>query len=70
MKFKLTVKRGLDVIAEIESVAHTRIYMDELRKVIETEQFLERLFGYRFHIDSKLERPRKFNGSSKKKGGD
>jgi hypothetical protein len=53
-RFTLEVKQGLQTLAKIDGVEvpSTSINLDDLRKVIETEQFLEKIFHYRFHIST------------------
>lgn len=54
MKFKLEILRGTTKIAELANANHDvpkeSLTMADFEKVIATEQFLEKLFGYRFHI--------------------
>ena len=54
MKFKLVVKDGVKTIFEIGSrseLSTDNITVTDSIRIIETEQFLERLFGFRFHIE-------------------
>lgn len=57
MKFTLTVKQGLQTLAVIDGLDRRPedIVVADLQKAIGTEQYLERLFGLRFHISSKGE---------------
>lgn len=53
LQFRLTVKSGTKTLAEIKGreVDGDLTIQEVTEKVIETEQFLERLTGHRFHID-------------------
>ena len=53
MKFTIVFKQGLDVKAELpgRELPGSSITMMDLQKVIETEALLERLLGYRVHIN-------------------
>jgi hypothetical protein len=52
MRFKLVIKLGPKVLSEIEGQKRPKDYfvIGDLDKVIETEQFLEKLLGLRVHI--------------------
>lgn len=53
-RFTITVKDGLQVVATVPGRpgAGDHISIGDLAvKVVETEQFLERLTGFRFHIE-------------------
>jgi hypothetical protein len=52
MRFQLVVKNGQDTLATVEGhqKSGADITVDDLKKLIEVEQFLERMFGHRFHI--------------------
>lgn len=55
LKFKVTFKRGPDVIAVVYGVERPYDAFkigDVTEKVIEAEQYLERLTGLRVHIES------------------
>lgn len=55
IKFKLTVKRGQEVLAEVEGIEKELDALsvgDVTERVIETEAYLERLLGLRVHIES------------------
>jgi hypothetical protein len=55
LKFKLTFKRGPDTMAEIIGVPRTLDALtagDVGERIIETEQYLERLTGLRVHIET------------------
>lgn len=54
MKFSLTIKRGLVTVAwvkGIREVGKEELSAAELEKVIDVEQYLEKLLGLRFHIE-------------------
>jgi hypothetical protein len=57
--FKVTFKKGPKVVAEIKSTdtaKFTELTIGEVaEKVIQTEQFLEKLTGYRVHIETVTE---------------
>lgn len=55
-KFTLEIKSGPNSIVFLEGVktlSGDQITMADYEQVIETEQFLEKLFGLRFHINVK-----------------
>lgn len=55
LKFKLTFKRGTKTIAIIEGFERSidgLVVGDVSTKIIETEQYLERLLGLRVHIET------------------
>lgn len=57
LKFKITFKQGPKVIAEINGVERPLQgfkFGDVTEGVINAEQFLERLTGYRVHIESEM----------------
>jgi len=54
LQFKMTFKNGTKTVAEVvgqKDVAATLTVGEVVEKVIETEQFLERLTGLRVHIE-------------------
>lgn len=51
MRFAITFLKQDKVIAVIRTHKDTDIKVSELQKIIETEEFLERLTGYRVHIE-------------------
>lgn len=53
MRFNVTFKYGLSTEAHLEGkdVEPAYVTAADLKKVIEVEQFLERLTGYRVHIN-------------------
>lgn len=55
-QFKLTVKKGLEVLAEVEGrpVSWDMITVHDLQRTIEVEQWLEKMYGLRFHITEVL----------------
>ena len=66
MKFELIIKEGVKERIQLEStmeVPADTFTVADGEKIIETEQFLERLFGYRFHINTVVLRQRKEKGS-------
>lgn len=52
MRFQLVILEGNTTLLSLEGVQleDSRITMADVAKCIETEAFLERLFGKRFHI--------------------
>lgn len=52
-RFEIIIKSGLHELANVrgEEVTDSSISVDDLKKVIEVEQFLERLLGRRVHIN-------------------
>lgn len=57
LQFKITFKSGhatvLQVVGKPGVVSATNLTVDELfTRTIETEQFLEKILGYRVHIES------------------
>ncbi len=52
MRFKIVLKLGQTTIAEAEGrkVDESYITIHDLDRVIETEQFLEKILGLRVHI--------------------
>ena len=56
MKFEMIVRRGTKELAKVETpmeLPKGSISVADLEKVIETEQFLERIFQMRFYINWK-----------------
>ncbi len=55
MIFELVVKKSNEIIATIKGrpISTDVLSVYDIEKVIEVEQYLERLFGLRFHINSK-----------------
>ena len=54
MRFTITFKKGLKVIAHIEGVKNVdkrTLTVDELDKILEVEPFIEKLTGLRVHIN-------------------
>lgn len=53
MKFSITFKKGIKTVAHIVGVEISKdlLSMSDLEKVIEVEQYLERLTGLRVHIN-------------------
>lgn len=54
MKFKITVKQGLNTVAVLEgvyTVSKEYVTLAVIEKIIQTEQDLEFLTGLRFHIE-------------------
>lgn len=53
MMFRMTIKEGPRVLytAAGKERSEEHVTVEDLRKVIETEQFLEHLLGLRVHID-------------------
>jgi len=51
MRFKIRIKKGLETVAEVKGILESDVKVSELEKIIETEQFLERLTGLRVHIE-------------------
>lgn len=52
MKYELVIKQGTkELFRTVAQVETTTFSVADGEKIIETEQFLERLFGYRFHIN-------------------
>ncbi len=54
MKFTITVKKGLCTKAYIKGTKDVKkheLSVEDLDKVIQTEAFLEKLTGLRFHIN-------------------
>lgn len=58
MKFSVTFKRGLETVAFVEGqklLSSDDVRIDEvIDKVLSTEQFLEKLTGFRVHIEQVL----------------
>jgi hypothetical protein len=54
MRFELIVKSGQTELARVpgNTVDEEFISVADLNKVIEVEQYLEKLFGLRFHINT------------------
>ena len=53
MKFIITFKRGLEEVSRVagrHELATDDVTVAELQKVIDVEQFLEKLLGLRVHI--------------------
>ena len=53
MKFTMVVKQGPKELAKFETQGDKEaalVTMEDVNKVVETEQYLERLFNLRFHI--------------------
>jgi hypothetical protein len=52
MKFSIRITKGLQELANIEGVRESipDLKVEELQKIIDTEQFLERILGVRVHI--------------------
>jgi hypothetical protein len=55
MTFELIVRSGLKELARVpgNTINEEFISLADLNKVIEVEQYLERLFGLRFHINTR-----------------
>jgi stage III sporulation protein SpoIIIAA len=53
MKFDVIFKKGTKAIVTIEgyNIANLVLNDEVTNKIVETEQFLERLTGYRVHIE-------------------
>lgn len=49
VNLKLTIKIGQQVVAEVTGM-RVKVNQEDMEKIIEAEQLLERLFGFRFHI--------------------
>lgn len=49
MRLELVIKSGTKILAAIAGREMT-IQPEDVNKIIDAEQYLERLFGYRFHI--------------------
>jgi hypothetical protein len=57
LRFNIVIKNGLDTIVEVAGrvdVPKDAISVSELEEVVEVEQFLEKLTGYRFHIKEEV----------------
>lgn len=54
MQFIITIKRGPEIVAQVRGreVNPNEITREDCEQVIRTEQLLERLLGYRVHVDS------------------
>jgi hypothetical protein len=53
MQFELVVKRGTETLATVSgSELDLHPEDQDVKDVIKVEQYLERLFGLRFHINS------------------
>ena len=52
LQFSLTVKMGPDTLAHVKGLSRSpeAITVADLNKVIEVEQYLERMLGLRIHI--------------------
>lgn len=52
MKFKIIFKRRMNTVAEVKGreVEKSCITLHDYEKIIETEQFLEKILGLRVHI--------------------
>lgn len=58
MKLRITFKKGLEVVAEVNAVRpidrdHTTVA--DMERIIETEQWLEKMTGLRVHIEQVAE---------------
>ena len=56
MRFTLTAKSGPATVAHItgiKEVNYRDLTLEDMAKIPETEAFLERLLGLRFHLDSR-----------------
>jgi len=56
LRYRLTFKRGMKTLAVVEgepskTVAETLTIAEAVEKVLETEQFVEKLTGIRLHIE-------------------
>lgn len=57
LAFKVTFKKGLKTIAEVQGDAKDAANLtvgEVTERVVETEQFLEKLTGHRVHIEQVL----------------
>jgi hypothetical protein len=57
MKFRIIFKRGINTVAQVVGgeISKDLLSMADLERVIETEQYLERLTGLRVHIEEQHE---------------
>lgn len=54
MNYELIIKDGLSELYHIKSrvtIDPNNLSLGDVNKILETEQFLEKLLGYRFHIN-------------------
>lgn len=53
LMFKLVFKRGQETVAEVQGheIDSDNVTVADMQRVIETEQFLEKLTGLRVHIE-------------------
>ena len=56
LQFEMVVKDGLVLLATVTGRPRPTgdLKVSDLEKVMEVEQYLERLFGYRFHINQEV----------------
>jgi hypothetical protein len=55
MRFDIVIKFGTGEVSTLRGQVDlhaSHVSVEDAHKIIETEQFLERLTGYRFHINS------------------
>lgn len=52
IRYSLEIKGGVNTMCSLAGRIDVVLTTDELQKIIETEQFLEKLTGFRFHINS------------------
>jgi hypothetical protein len=59
VKFSITIKQGPETKAHVVGVERLErhVSVSDIRKVIEVEQYLERLTGLRVHINQELDQP-------------
>lgn len=54
VRFEIVIKNGPHVLADV--MGHKRdglvVSMEDVNKVVEIEQYLNRIFGHRFHINA------------------
>jgi hypothetical protein len=54
MKFKMVVKKGLEEVAVVNGqveIDADHFTVADAHKILDTEKFLERMFGLRFHLN-------------------
>jgi hypothetical protein len=51
MRMMIQIKQGINTLTELVGTIDIDPRVSELEKVVEVEQYLERLLGYRFHIN-------------------
>ena len=54
-RFKLTIKSGLTTIISLDGIHKARLTDEELLKILDVEKLLEKILGFRFHIEEREE---------------